>query len=102
MGFYTDPRLLDTLGAVNDLPDLARPDVPQAGVGLRTGTDDLPVQTSSESIAQKYVSECPRLSISGQDGGAETQKTPEKRGFSLREPGLEPGTYALKVRCSTN
>ncbi len=82
MGFYTDPRLLDTLGAVNDLPDLAQPDVQQAARALRTGTDDLPVQTPFSSIASKYVSECPSLSISGQNGEAEMRKTPIKQGFS--------------------
>jgi hypothetical protein len=38
---------------------------------------------AKNTIAQKYVSECPSLSTSGQNGGASMQKTPVKQGFSL-------------------
>ena len=57
MQFYTDPRLLDTTRAVDDLPDLGEPN--ERTIALRTGTDDLPL-----SIHQKYGTECPGASTS--------------------------------------
>jgi len=46
MGVYTDPTILDTAGAVEQLPDL---NGTEAGVsGLRTGTYDAPMDSSRE------------------------------------------------------
>jgi hypothetical protein len=46
MSVYTDPTLLDMGGAVESLPDFSRP--PTQAVGLRTGTDDAPLDISTE------------------------------------------------------
>ena len=78
MGIYTDPRILDTSRAVDTLPSLSdRPeDGRQRTATLKTGTDDMPVSGPDESIALNRDSECPELSISGQNGGSEHAKTP--------------------------
>ncbi len=78
MGIYTDPRILDTSRAVDTLPSLS--DRPEGGrqrtAARKTGTDDMPVSGPDESIALNRDSECPELSISGQNGGSEHAKTP--------------------------
>ncbi len=108
MTFYTDPRLLDTAGAMNDLPGFENgtPQESERSVALRTGTDDLPIMNSQnpqgKSIALNRGSQCPELSISVQKGGYGHEKTPANTGVLMRELGLEPRTYALKGRCSAN
>ena len=46
MNVYTDPSILDTGGAVEDLPDLTRP--PKAAAALLTGTDGAPADISTK------------------------------------------------------
>jgi hypothetical protein len=36
------------------------------------------------------------------DVGQSATRNPQQREKKLSAPGLEPGTYGLKVRCSTN
>ncbi len=45
MNVYTDPSILDTGGAVENLPDLIRPS--EAAAALLTGTDGVPADTST-------------------------------------------------------
>ncbi len=45
MNVYTDPSILDTAGAVEDLPDLTQPS--EAAAALLTGTDGAPADTST-------------------------------------------------------
>jgi len=52
MQLYTDPRLLDTTRAVDQLPGLGHPQ--EEAAAQRTGTDDRPL-----SMHQKYGVECP-------------------------------------------
>ena len=56
---YTDFTLQDTAGAVERLPDLDRRPSADRAAGLKTGTDDRPVQ-ADESIDEKYVRTCPQ------------------------------------------
>jgi integrase len=94
MGVYTDPRILDTAQAVNNLPCLD--DAPQVnknrGIALRTGTDGMPVQTPNLTIALNRGSECPRGSISVRLGESEHKKTPDFSGVLVGAEGFEPST----------
>jgi len=104
MSFYTDPRLLDTHGAVNVLPSFnGRKEQKNPAVQLRTGTDDMPVETPTKKVLRQRQK--PTVSFSqfqSPKGEQDHKKTPINRGFSMKELGLEPRTYALKGRCSTN
>ena len=86
MKFYTDPRLLDTAGAIADLPDLRPAGNAESNrtVALKTGTDDMPVTNDgSDTIALNRVSECPEGSSRVHLGGSARKKTPIKQGFSM-------------------
>ena len=52
MNVYTDPRLLDTTAAIEQLPDLNSPAGTERAVGLRTGTDDAPVSHSKKVLTK--------------------------------------------------
>jgi len=54
MSVYTDPTLLDTSGAVEQLPDLTAADDAVSG-GLRTGTDDLPLTAGAAGQITKVL-----------------------------------------------
>ena len=87
------------------MPDLGVASESEGGraVVLKTGTDNMPVTNDGDGfIAMNCESECPEGSTRGHLRGSGHQKTREKQGFSMRELGLEPRTYALKGRCSTN
>ncbi len=94
MGIYTDPRILDTSRAVNELPSLLdeRPGANGKIAPLRTGTNDMPVQGPNQVIAQNRGFECPEVSISDQLGACDNEKTPEKEGFFIGAAGFEPAT----------
>jgi len=66
MHFYTDPRLLDTSQAVQDLPDLSE-QAAQRQVLRRTGSDDKP-PSCGESIALNRASRRPGGSTWGHLG----------------------------------
>jgi len=105
MTYYTDPRLLDTAGAIADMPDLGTASESESSraVALKTGTDDMAITNGGDDfIALNRDSECPEGSTRGHLGELGQPKTPIKQGFLMRELGLEPRTYALKGRCSTN
>ena len=53
MNVYTDPRILDTSQAVEQLPDLSTPAKTDNAVALRTGTDDAPVSHSKKVLTKK-------------------------------------------------
>jgi hypothetical protein len=53
MSVHTDPTLLDTSGAVEQLPDLTAAD--DAVSGLRTGTDDLPLTAGAAGQITKVL-----------------------------------------------
>ena len=101
MQYYTDPRLLDTARAVDNLPDLDTKGQRQAAVERRTGTDDMPVAGPEKSIAQKYVPDCPERSTKVRGGVRNDRKTPENRGLSMEAPGIEPGSRDGSVQAST-
>ena len=98
MGYYTDPRLLDTAGAVDKLPSLGDEPIAERARAMRTGTYDAPeiVLTKSTSAS---VHNRPQGATMGEQSA---QKPQQNRVFGMRELGLEPRTYALKGRCSTN
>jgi hypothetical protein len=76
---------------------------PTTTAALKTGTDDMAVTNDGDDfIALNRVSECPDGSTWVHSGVPGHEKTPEKQGLLMRELGLEPRTYALKGRCSTN
>ncbi len=88
-----------------DLPDLGAASESESSraVALRTGTDDMALTDDGDDfIALNRVSECPEGSTRVHSGGLARKKTPIKQGVLMRELGLEPRTYALKGRCSTN
>jgi len=82
MGVYTDHRILDTARAVEQLPSFTdRPEHERQAVpALRTGTDDLPVQTANATIALNRGSDGPQRSATGRLGDSERAKTPIKSG----------------------
>jgi len=92
MGYYTDPRLLDTAGAVAGLPSLDDEPVAERARALRTGTYDRPEKVLPKSTSAS-VRNGPQQSAMG-DRSA--QKPQQNRGFSLRELGLEPRTHDSK------
>lgn len=98
MGYYTDPRLLDTFGAVDKLPSLDDEPGAERVKALRTGTYDVPETVLTKS-ASASVPDGPQLAVTG---NIDMKKPLGNRGFSMRELGLEPRTYALKGRCSAN
>ena len=97
MGFYTDPRLLDTSRALADLPDLETQGEQKAAVALRKGTDDMPVDWPEKSNDSDRVSECPEGSIRDPEGCAKAQKTPVKQGFLVGAVGFR---FAAPALCS--
>ncbi len=115
MNVYTDPRILDTAVAVEQLPDLSSPAGPEKAVALRTGTDDEPVSHSkkvltkstsdpvffSRSLAQtgrktapnSDLSDMPTLSENGQEMALSGTSTDTPK--SMGPVGLEPTTNRL-------
>lgn len=52
MNVYTDPRLLDTTAAIEQLPDLNSPAGTERVVAIRTGTDDAPVSHAKKVLTK--------------------------------------------------
>jgi len=92
MNLYTDPRLLDTAGAVASLPAL---DEGQDAAAVRTGTDDRDVAPGP--APEKVL----RQSTSGRGRNRQpeartrplsAEKPQQNRGFPMEAPGIEPGS----------
>ena len=102
MNFYTDPKLLDTAGAVADLPELGAGTAAEQALALRTGTDNQPIQTGGETLLTK--STVPSVQNGPQGAGTRqqnTQKPLENRGFRMEAPGIEPGSRDVLAAAST-
>ena len=120
MGAYTDPALLDVAGAMNVLPELPL----EAGSGAehQRATGTLGAIGAEDSTGRKLVPDlvptagkrctqeatAGKRANSGPDGDAAAMSCADKRSErvatsdELRALGLEPRTYGLKGRCSTN
>ena len=121
METYTDPKLLDVRGALDSLPKLPLDEKtpvdpePIRATGT-TGRNDQ--RTLAPLLAPRTGVCCQPQALSGKMDAIKrnevekprNEKTPENTAFcdvfggsaELRPPGLEPGTYGLKVRCSTD
>ena len=111
MHFYTDPRLLDTSGAVQKLPDLeGRGDDEKAAL-KRTGTDDVEAEerhiNDALPIALIRALTCPDGGGQGCTEGSGENENPtgaSANGASTylvaRATGLEPATFGSTIRCS--
>ena len=112
MNVYTDPRLLDLQGAIDQLPTLtfAGPVEHRA-----TGTDDSTVATrfaTSVATATGYPGELESLSVHLGSLGKIAAKSEDcgkalkTKGFRpiqrVETKGLEPSTPGLQSRCSPN
>jgi hypothetical protein len=84
MGLYTDPTILNTSRAINELPSLTDEPVKAQGkaVGLKTGTDGLPVQMPNQSIALNRGPHCPNQSFTVHFGESAHTETPVNTGVS--------------------
>ena len=111
MHFYTDPRLLDTSGAVQKLPDLEGRGDGEKAVLKRTGTDDVGAEEShikdALPIALIRALTCPDGGGQGCTEGSGESKNPtgaSANGASTylmaRATGLEPATFGSTIRCS--
>ena len=97
MSYYTDPRLLDTAGAVAKLPSLDDGPSAERAKALRTGTYDVPEKVLTKSTSGS-VRNGPQGAGTG-DGSA--QKALQTQGFSLEAPGIEPGSRDVSLPAST-
>ena len=108
MSRYTHVFAGQEADAVAALPDLGAAPVKESGKLEATNN-----RQAVLSLCLALPGSFSRVSSRGpatKDGKRDSGETPENKGESrdsrqdspLREPGLEPGTYALKVRCSTN
>ena len=81
MGVYTDPRILDTAGAVARLPEFSKDRQGQASatVALKTGTFG--------TIALNRGFACPNPSISDHEPDRNNEKTPDFSGVSHEADG---------------
>ena len=107
---YTQFGLLDMNTALESLPNIT---FPKLQTMRATGTTDQAASDfsctkscthSAEISHSQPISTGPKAteSASGQKR-QNPQFSTENEGFDLvKVPGLEPGTYGLKVRCSTN
>ena len=90
-------------GGVADLPDLGGARGSDRQQALKTGTDDRPVHVGGETLLRRSRSGSGRNGPQGAITGQQSAQKPLKnRVLELREPGLEPGTYGLKGRCSAS
>jgi len=76
---YTDPKMLNTSGAVDRIPLLTRPNRPEHEEAKRTGTDDQPVDAAiSSGISEQLTfpgNSCPESAVSPQkDAGPVSKK----------------------------
>ncbi len=119
MNTYTDPKLLDVAGALNVLPDLPLDDSPRSDRQRATGTDGKPgLLQVSESLVPVLVPNAGNrctpaanpgkmaagsvLTPSAVSAFADESRNEVTSGVTLRALGLEPRTYGLKGRCSTD
>lgn len=96
---YADMHILNPAGAMASLPSLcekkpAENPQDQRQALLPTGTD------GGESIALKYVSDCPAQSNLGNLRQYSHQKTPINTGVSIGAVGFEPTTSWSQTRRS--
>ena len=103
MNIYTDPTILNTSRAVSELPDLVDNDRSNnsATVARKTGTDDMPVDGPSQSIALNRDSQCPSGSICDHNATSKRPKTPIKQGFLMEAAGIEPASRDVSMPAST-
>jgi len=107
MRYYTDPRLLDTARAVEDLPDLDGEEGAEGRAVLRpTGSDGVGPAAAS-TIALNRAAERREGSFSGGKGasgqkGNRVGASPNavSRYLMARATGLEPATFGSTIRCS--
>jgi hypothetical protein len=91
MQYYTNRRLLDTRGALADLPELgARPEAEPAALRA-TGTEG-GGEWRADLIARDRCSDRSEGAATGRKGGRDTRRNARKPqqngGFRMREPGL--------------
>jgi integrase len=98
MTYYTDPRLLDTAGAVADLPDLGTALPVDVTGALRTGTDDMLAVTDAAGVLPRSTSATvrngPELSTLG---NTDIQKPLENKGFLMEAPGMAQKIFITPV-----
>ena len=80
MQLYTDPRLLDTTQAVDQLPRVGHPQ--EEATALPTGTDDRPL-----GMHQKYGVECPGESTPVHFGNTECDENAVFAGAGREDGG---------------
>ena len=97
MGAYVDPRILDTSGAVEQLPDMAG--ATQKAAAVRTGTYDTP-RSAAEATGEKVLPRSTvRPVVSGHTGARSTPTDATKNAFKRKEMveavGIEPTSGCL-------
>jgi len=97
MGAYVDPRILDTSGAVEQLPDMAG--ATQKAAAVRTGTYDTP-RSAAEATGEKVLPRSTvRPVVSGHTGARSTPPDATKNAFKRKEMveavGIEPTSGCL-------
>jgi hypothetical protein len=114
MDRYTHLRRDDLADAVTALPDLSGPARQAAVTGTYGACDDSSEGKNRLSPDLSRKGEFPRSGVKlgevkdlAREGGESLNRNALERGFtegnnSLSALGLEPRTYGLKVRCSTN
>jgi integrase len=103
MQTYADMRILNPARVVATLPSLRDDDQPDTGKAKlsKTGTDDVPVKEADSVIALNRGFQCPRVSITGRNGGNERAKTPINTGFLMEAAGIEPASRDVSAKVST-
>ena len=111
MSTYTDPKLLDVVGALDALPDLPLDDDRQSARAKANGTDDC---KSVPMLVPNSGNRCTPWAFGGKIGetlratGTDVSVAPGCSSDEmasedkLRVQGLEPWTHGLKGRCSTD
>jgi integrase len=110
MRYYTDPRLLDTSGAVQNLPELkGRGEAAEKVVLRRTGTDDVGAENGHIEdglpTALNRVFSCPDGGGQGGTEGSEENENPTgasangvHENLMARATGLEPATFGSTIQ----
>ena len=93
MNLYTDPHILNTARAIEQIPRLNDRPESQKATALRTGTDGFPIENNSTNSLQKVLTKSSSGSVllrpkqADREASAHT-KTPINKGFCTGEGGI--------------